>query len=83
MSSKWTISSVYTLRKKVVKKTRAAHALNAVPNAMRHMEINEYGARVCEIWDTSDGTLYAVITAKLFRGKLHVAIVFHHPEVQA
>lgn len=52
-------------RKKLVKTTRASSAFMVVPRAMMHMQTNEYGANVVEIFDEKTGTLHAVLRMKL------------------
>ncbi|HRI75154.1 MAG TPA: hypothetical protein PLB31_11845 [Fimbriimonadaceae bacterium] len=32
-----------------------------MPNAIMHMQLDTYGARLCEVWDERQGTLYAQI----------------------
>ena len=60
------IQSVYWLgHKKKLKTTFAVHASNAVPNAQRHLQWNDYAADRVEVFNCITGKLYAVITAKL------------------
>jgi hypothetical protein len=44
-----------------VKITRSRWALNAVPNCVKRMQLNEYGATLAEVYDTETGELHAVI----------------------
>ena len=37
------------------------YAAGGTPNAIMHMQLDTYGARLCEVWDERQGTLYAQI----------------------
>lgn len=47
--------------KSLVKTNRGRWAIKSVPNAIMHMQLDTYGARLCEVWDERQGTLYAQI----------------------
>ena len=73
-----TIQTTYYHNKRVVKNTNSATAYNAVPNCIRHMQVNEYQATLAEVYDTENGVLHAVITRSV---KGTITIVFKR-EVQ-
>jgi hypothetical protein len=52
-------------KKPIVKRTRSSVIENALPNAVRHMAQNDYGATVCSIEDDDTGQLLGVITYKI------------------
>lgn len=45
----------------VVKINRCMDPASAVPNAIRHLQTNQYAARLCEVYSTETGVLYAVV----------------------
>lgn len=55
----------------VVKTTASAYAFNAVPNAVRHLQTNQYGATLCEVYDENNGVLHAVMKRNV-RGEIHI-----------
>lgn len=55
----------------VVKTTSSASAYNAVPNAVRRMQTNEYAAFLCEVYDEADGALHAVLRRGV-QGDIHI-----------
>jgi hypothetical protein len=55
----------------VVKTTASVYAFNAVPNAVRHLQTNEYGATLCEVYDENNGTLHAVMKRNV-KGEIHI-----------
>lgn len=66
------IRSVYysDRRGRVVEKVnRGAHAVTAVPRAVGHMQLDHYGAMLCEVYDDTTATLHAVIQRDFKRGK--------------
>jgi hypothetical protein len=65
MASERFIETTYYFHKEVVKITRAAHPENALPNAVRHLLQNDYGATVVEVTDLQYGELLAVATYKI------------------
>lgn len=50
-----------TTRRQLIKTTHARWATKAVPNAVFHMQFNEYDAQLCEVWDCETGELHAQI----------------------
>lgn len=50
-----------TRRGEPVRVNRARWALKAVPNAIIHMQLDTYRARLCEVYDESTGELHAQI----------------------
>lgn len=62
-----------------VKETSARWANKAVPNAIAHMQVNEYDATSCEVWDDDTGELHAVIKRSI---KGNIEIVFHRRPVR-
>lgn len=56
----------------VVRVNRARWANNAVAQAVKHMQINEYDATVCEVFDTRTGTLLAVIRRYVSQNKIEI-----------
>lgn len=55
------IVSQYLHGHKEVKVTRAKYATKAVPNAVMHMQLDDYQAFTCQVWDEATGELHAVI----------------------
>ncbi len=55
------VMSVYYRGEEVVKTTHSAYPNNAVCNAIRHMQTNEYDATHAEVYSGETGKLYAVI----------------------
>jgi hypothetical protein len=55
------IQTVYYFRKRIVKVTRSSNPYRTVPNVIYHMQTNQYGASVAEVFDLETGKLYAVI----------------------
>lgn len=53
------IRTDYYYRGELVKVTRAVHPNRANVNAFRHMQINEYGAGIAEVYDEGTGELHA------------------------
>lgn len=69
------IMTQYKQGHRQMKVTRAKYASTSVPNAVMHMQMNDYEATVCEVWDETTGQLHAVIKRNvkgginiLFRG---------------
>lgn len=54
-----------------VKVTRAKYASTAVPAAVMHMQMDDYDAFTCQVWDDSTGKLHAVIKRSV-KGDLKV-----------
>ena len=69
------IKTVYyagsTAMSNVVKTTSSAYSFNAVPNAIRHLQTNEYEATLCEVYDENNGALHAVIKRSV-KGEIHI-----------
>lgn len=59
------IVTSYYRGKALVKATMSSHPNNAVVNAIGHMQINEYQATTCEVYDGDSGELHAVIRRKM------------------
>lgn len=57
-----------------VKVNRGRWALTAVPNAVMHMQLDTYGARLCEVWDERTGELYAQVRRKV-TGELEIVFM--------
>jgi hypothetical protein len=61
--SKRNIRSVYyNYKEEAVKTTASVHPRTATMRAVDHMQVDDYGAKVVEVYDHSVGTLHAVIT---------------------
>lgn len=56
----------------VVQINRSRWANNAVAQAVKHMQINEYDATVCEVFDIRTGTLHAVIRRYVGQNKIEI-----------
>lgn len=56
------IQTTYYRGKKLVRTTLAKWANNAVINCANHMQFNDYGATVAEVFDHRTGQVHAVIT---------------------
>ena len=65
------IVSQYLYDHKEKKITRAKYASRAVPNAVMHMQFNDYDALVCQVTDESTGELYAVIKRSV-KGNINI-----------
>jgi len=68
---KYPIKTVFYFEKKAVRANHARWANNAVPNAVKHMQLNEYAATHCEVYDTVSGDLHAVIKRSV-NGDIHI-----------
>jgi hypothetical protein len=58
------IQTVYyadTRAQQVLKIVRSKWANNAVPNTVKHLQLNAYGAQLAEVSDLRDSALHAVI----------------------
>jgi hypothetical protein len=66
------IQTVYYREQKMVKKTRAGTANRAVPHAVEHMQINEYHATHCEVYDLTNGVLHAVLKRHISENSIEV-----------
>lgn len=55
------IKTVYHRRNEPPKITRALNANRAVATAVAHMQINQYGSHLCEVYDSETGELHAII----------------------
>lgn len=73
------IMSQYINRFKETKVTRAKYASRAVPNAVMHMQMNDYDAFTCQVWDESTGELHAVIKRSV---KGDIRILFYRTPVK-
>lgn len=56
----------------VVKTSRGKYARTAVPRAVDRMQVNDYQAVLCEVYDDSSGVLHAVIKRSVDRGEIHI-----------
>ena len=65
------VLSVYYRGQRVVKRNRARNPLRAVSRCVEHMRRNDYEASAAEVYDSVDGTLYAVITLSV-NGRLTI-----------
>ena len=65
------IVSQYLYGHKERKVTRAKYASRAVPNAVMHMQMDEYDALVCQVTDESTGELFAVIKRSV-KGNINI-----------
>lgn len=68
------IQTVFYQKHDAVKVTRSKWANTAVPNAIKHMQVNQYDATHCEVYDASSGELHAVI--KSYIGTNRIEILF-------
>lgn len=58
----------------VEKVNRGKYSETAVPRAVAHMQINNYGALLCEVYDDTSGVLHAVI--RRFLDKNSISIIY-------
>ena len=66
----------------VLKINRAKWPSKAVLCAVQHLQKNTYSARICEVFDTQDGTLHAVLAKRLVKGESVLAIAYKRdPEI--
>jgi hypothetical protein len=65
------IVSQYLYGHKETRVTRAKYASKAVPNAVMHMQMDDYQANVCQVWDESTGELHAVIKRNV-KGAIYI-----------
>lgn len=56
----------------VEKVNRGIHARTAVPRAVDHMQLDHYGAVLCEVYDDQTGVLHAVLKHSLEKGAIHI-----------
>lgn len=56
----------------VVQINRSRWANNAVAQAVKHMQVNEYDATVCEVFDMRTGALHAVIRRYVGQNKIEI-----------
>lgn len=73
------IVSQYLFKHQVTQVTRAKYASRAVPNAVMHMQMNDYGALTCQIWDEATGELHALVKRDL---KGNITILFSRTPVR-
>ena len=73
------IKTVYYRHDKVVRINRARLVFNAVPNAIKHIQVKGYDSTHCEVYDSVTGELYAVIK---YTRKREVVILFKHDMVE-
>jgi hypothetical protein len=66
----------YGTDKSIVRTNAAKHSDNAVGCAVRHMRHNHYNAKLCEVFDSQDGTLYAVLKQALVKGESVLTIIY-------
>lgn len=72
MPHNFNIRTVFYRGDQAVKTNHARLANNAVPNAIRHMQINQYDATHCEVYDQYTGELHAVIRAHIASNKIEI-----------
>lgn len=72
------VRTVYYRAKEVVKTTASTYEINAVKNCVGWMRINRYEATHAEVYGTTNGKLYGVVTNKLVNGKLRTQIEYEH-----
>ena len=68
------IVSQYLYGHKEKKVTRAKYASKAVPTAVMHMQMNDYDALVCQVWNEATGELHAVVKRSV---KGNISILFN------
>lgn len=56
------IQTVYRRGKKLLRVNNAKYANSAVLRCVDHMQTNDYGATLAEVYDSVTGVLHAVIT---------------------
>lgn len=56
------IQTIYYRDKKLIRVNSSKYASNAVPLCVDHMQHNDYGATVAEVFDSITGELHAVVT---------------------
>ena len=67
-----TIQTTYFGNRNVVLKVnKASYANSAVLRAVDHMQMNDYGARVAEVFDDETSELHAVITNNV-KGEIRI-----------
>ena len=72
MAHTYPIRTVFYRGNEAVKTNHAMWANNAVPNAVRHMQINQYDATHCEVYDSVSGELHAVIKAHIGSNRIEI-----------
>lgn len=65
MANQRPIRTVFYRGKQEVRVNYSTWANNAVPNAVRHMQTNEYDATHCEVFDSVNGELHSVIKRRI------------------
>jgi hypothetical protein len=59
------IQTTYYDRKKVVKVNNSVHPNQAVLHSVNHMQMNNYGATACEVYDWASGVLHCVVKRRI------------------
>ena len=55
------VQAIFYNQNKAIRTNNSLYPNNAVCNALRHMQINQYDASHVEVFNTETGKLYAVI----------------------
>jgi hypothetical protein len=76
--TKRTIKAVYyNGHDKPLKITRGTHPRSMMWHAFDHMQVDDYGAKVVEVFDTvGAGTLHGVLKLSLVNGKIRIDTVY-------
>lgn len=59
---KYQIKTTFYKGKNLIKTNHSKHSNSAVIRAVGHMQTNQYGATVAEVYDEESGELHAVLT---------------------
>ena len=76
---KRSVLSIFYRGHEVVRTNHAAHPNNAVINAIKHMQSNQYNAKLVEVFGADNGMLYAVI--KWAKAGTELQIVYKSPVI--
>ena len=63
-----TITTVYytdATARKIIRTNHSVWTNSAVCRAVGHMQVDKYGARVAEVYDSANGVLHAVLTRSI------------------
>lgn len=68
------VQAIFYRGSEIVRTNNSSYPNNAVVNAIRHMQVNQYNADVCEVFNSETGKLYAVV--KWTMVGTHLAILY-------
>jgi hypothetical protein len=67
-----TIKTVYRFQGEETKVTTACNPNRAVAKCVEHLQVNDYGATVAEVYDRESGVLHAIVKRSI-NGSINIA----------